>query len=137
MDRTFHRRVGVEDFAVVAAAAALSLMLFMSGNAAAAMSGFGMLALAAVAVERIIHTTYTLTADGMLVVNRGRFSRSLAISEGSITAVRLVKRRFFLSSHVLVEHGNGMMAALRPENGERFVAELRKGVRTRTGRAIQ
>jgi len=108
------------------AAAALALMCFTERSMAAALMGFGMLAIAAVSVERIIHTTYVLTSDGRLLVSKGRFARIVDIGCSEVTSVRLVKRRLLLSSHVVIEYGDGKTVVVQPEAEERFVKEMRR-----------
>lgn len=40
-------------------------------------------------VERVIHTSYTITTDGMLIVNRGRFSSRIVVP---LTSIRSIER---------------------------------------------
>jgi len=130
MDRTFHRRVGMGGIVMVIIAAFLALFFFLSRKAETAILGFAMLALAAVAVERLIHTTYTLTADGRLVIYRGRFSRIVSVPISEIADVRKVNGRLLVASHVLVEYGGKKVVAIQPDDAQRFVAELQKRMET-------
>ena len=76
MDKVFHARIHFLMYlflAVLVVGVCFSFLHRMGLCAALT------LLLLVVAVERIIHTTYTLTADGRLVVSHGRFSRRLDI----------------------------------------------------------
>ena len=41
-----------------------------------------------VVIEQIIHTVYTVTADGLLLLNHGRFIRKKTIPIAEITSIR-------------------------------------------------
>ena len=43
-----------------------------------------------VVIEQIIHTVYTVTADGLLLLNHGRFIRKKTIPIAEITSIRKV-----------------------------------------------
>ena len=80
------------------------------------------------AVERLIHTTYTLTADGRLLIHRGRFSRQ---KEAALTEIVSVERvsvfrigRWALMRYVLVRYRNGRFDALLPLKEDEFVGVL-------------
>ena len=81
-------------------------------------------------IEKIIHTTYTLTADGRLVVYEGRFSRR---RERSLAEVVSVERRSSMQvagralvRYVLVVYKDGKHDALQPVNEEEFIRALEK-----------
>lgn len=61
MDRIFHRRAGVRDFAVVTVFALAGLWALMHHNIPSGLVGLAMMMLAAITVERTVHTVYTLT----------------------------------------------------------------------------
>lgn len=54
------------------------------------LAGLVFLLLMVLCVERIIHTSYTFTDDGMLVVDRGRFARKHLIRVAEVAEVRVV-----------------------------------------------
>ena len=45
-----------------------------------------------VVIEQIIHTVYTVTADGLLLLNHGRFIRKKTIPIAEITSIRKVSK---------------------------------------------
>lgn len=83
-------------------------------------------------VERIIHTTYTLTADGRMVVSHGRFSRTKVVD---LRHVRRVERcrRLRVGGHslfacLMVVCDDERCVAVMPVDEEEFVRELSKRV---------
>ena len=119
MDRIFHRRAGVRDFAVVTVFALAGLWALMHHNIPSGLVGLAMMMLAAITVERTVHTVYTLTSDGRLLIDNGRFSRRREEPLSGIRGVRRVEGR-------LVECASGRVLALQPENETGFVKELRR-----------
>lgn len=83
-----------------------------------------MLLLVAV-IEKLIHTTYTVTADGRLLLYFGRFSREKEIRLDDITAVERASSmrigRFAVMRYVLVRYGEDRCVALLPVKGQEFV----------------
>lgn len=83
-----------------------------------------------VLIEQIIHTTYTITSDGELIMFRGRFTRQLIIPIKDITGVRKVHSmkfgRFSVTEYVLIEYGAGKFASALPAKEDEFLALLEK-----------
>lgn len=126
MDRIFHRRAGVCDFAIVSVFALAGLWALMHHNIPSGLVGLAMMMLAAITVERTVHTVYTLTSDGRLLIDNGRFSRLREEPLSGIRGVRRVEGRLLLRSYVAVECASGRVLALQPENETGFVKELRR-----------
>lgn len=129
MNRVFHARI------LPAYVLALLLFTYLLIHAfwvrSALLSLLCMVVLVLV-VERIIHTQYTVTADGRLVVDRGRFRRRLEIAVADIMLVEQVKSpllgRLLVSHCVLVHCKGGKAVTLLPVKEEEFVQVLRKRV---------
>ena len=99
MDRVFHARVGAARYlALLMFTFMLVYCLWVKYVLIAVLWGILLLHF----IEKIIHTTYTLTADGRLVVYEGRFSRR---RERSLAEV---------------------VSALQPVNEEEFIRALEK-----------
>lgn len=83
-----------------------------------------------VVIEQIIHTAYTLTADGNLEVSRGRFIRKMVIPLSQITTVRkyhsMKLGRFSVTDYILIEYGKGKFASVMPVKEQEFAQLLEK-----------
>lgn len=79
--------------------------------------------------ERLLHTVYIFDrqeADDVLLIQRGRFSRTITIRVSEVVRITKMTSAFGLSRYLLLEYGNGHLASLQPENGESFRNELNK-----------
>lgn len=81
-------------------------------------------------IERLIHTTYTITADDTLQISRGRFSR---LRERPLSDIVGVERASSMQvggralvRYVLVRYKDGRFDALRPAKEDEFVRLLLK-----------
>ncbi|WP_276863240.1 PH domain-containing protein [Mediterranea massiliensis] len=127
MDRVFHARVGAARYlALLMFTFMLVYCLWVKYILIAVLWSILLLHF----IERIIHTTYTLTADGRLVVYEGRFSRR---HERSLAEVVSVERRSSMQvagralvRYVLVVYKDGRHDALQPVNEAEFVRVLEK-----------
>ncbi len=81
-------------------------------------------------IERLIHTAYTLTADGFLLIDRGRFSRRRERPLSDIVGVERASSMQVagraLVRYVLVRYADGKFDALSPANEDEFVRALEK-----------
>ncbi len=84
-----------------------------------------------VLIERLIHTTYTLTRDGHLLINRGRFSSKVSIRISEITRVERGNSmnfgRFHFTEFIAIEYAGGKyIAIVPPVKEEQFLRMLDK-----------
>ena len=87
-----------------------------------------------VLVERSIHTSYTVTTDGMLLISRGRFSKMFSIPLLDIHRIEQVRRvrlgSFCLNSYLLIYYGYSpgeeKVVSLIPSNEEELVTYIQK-----------
>lgn len=125
MNRVFHARILPAYVLALALFAYLLIHAFWVKSALLALLCMVVLVLV---VERIIHTQYTLTADGRLLVDRGRFRRRLELAVTDILLVEQVKAPLFgallVSHYVLVHYKGGKTVALLPVREEEFVRVL-------------
>ncbi len=81
-------------------------------------------------IEYLIHTQYTLAADGCLVVRHGRFNRARRIPLADILLVERTKAKFAglfpINHYVLVHYKGGRVLSLQPAHEEEFVRALQK-----------
>ena len=90
------------------------------------------LCLLVVSIEKLIHTTYTVTADNRLLLFFGRFSRGREILLKDITSVERTSSmrigRFAVMRYVLVRYGEGKCVALLPVKEEEFIRLLKQSM---------
>lgn len=81
-----------------------------------------------VVIEKLIHTTYTVTPDGKLKLYFGRFSRSKEILLKDVISVERASSmqigRFAVMRYVLVKYGAGKCEVLFPVKEEEFIRLL-------------
>lgn len=125
MNRIFHARIVVGQFLFLALVSGLAIyMLWDKYVLPAALFMLWLI----VVVEKLIHTTYTVTPDGKLKLYFGRFSRSKEILLKDVTSVERASSmqigRFAVMRYVLVKYGEGKCAVLLPVKEEEFIRLL-------------
>jgi hypothetical protein len=123
-NRTFHKPVSAAYIMLVCSLSMLSMHFFWRHTGVNPLLGLALAVLAVIVIERMIHTTYTFTAEGCLVVERGRFSRRLHIRVDEIVSVKRMKRPFV--RYILIEYGAGRQVAVQPDNELGFLDEIKK-----------
>lgn len=127
MNRVFHARIAVAQYASLALLSFLMIFGFWTKEMWTAVI---FMLLLVVCIEKLIHTTYTLTSDGKLVLYRGRFLRSKEIALKEIVAVEQASSmkigRWALLHYVLVRYGNNRCEVFTPVDEETFVRALYK-----------
>ena len=82
-----------------------------------------------VMIERIIHTTYVFSHNGneeMLVINKGRFSKTKHIRINDIVKCHKMSTGFGLSQYILLQCGHKTLVSVQPDNADAFIAEIKK-----------
>ena len=125
MNRIFHARIAMGQYRFLILIG--SLTVYMLWNKLPLPAALFMLWLVVI-IEKLIHTTYTVTPDGKLVLFFGRFSRGKEILLKDITSVERASSmqvgRFALMRYVLVKYGGGKCAVLLPVKEEEFIRLL-------------
>lgn len=89
-----------------------------------------MLLLLVMAIERVIHTTYTITTDGRLVVSYGRFQKPVVIAVREVRRVEKLRGLHFgrhcLVEYLLVCYGDEKHVAVMPVKEDEFLETLHK-----------
>lgn len=129
MNRIFHRRVGLAGVTVAVFAGLLAVSLFTRRTVPTSLLAAALMVFAALAVERMVHTTYTVTADGRIVTDGGRLSKPKEMDIATITDIRVVRGRWLQSCGVLITTANGRTTMMQPDDPEAFVCETRKHIR--------
>lgn len=81
-----------------------------------------------ITIERIIHTTYTLTTAGKLIIYQGRFSKKTIIPIYSILSVKKCHSmnlgKFHILNYLLIQYENNKYIALTPIKEGEFIKLL-------------
>lgn len=127
MNRVFHARIVAAQYVALALITFCMVWGFWNKELLVAVSWMLLLV---VCMERLIHTTYTLTSDGKLVLYRGRFGPRRIIYLKDIISVEqtssLKLGRWAVLNYVLVKHGANRCEVCLPVNEEEFIRVLRK-----------
>lgn len=126
MNRIFHARIAVGQYLFLVLATIIVIYAMWMQHAVMAIL---FMLLLIIAIECLIHTTYTLTTDGRLLLFYGRFSRSEEILLKDIISVERASSmkigRFAVMRYVLVKYGTkGKCAVLLPVKEDLFIKTL-------------
>lgn len=127
MNRVFHARIAwYQYFLIVVLAVNASGFLWCKHILPATF----MMLLLIVVIEQIIHTTYSVSADGVLTLSYGRFLRKKVIPVKDITSVKKCNSmqigRFSVTNYVLIEYANGKYATALPVKEVEFMELIEK-----------
>lgn len=127
MNRIFHARIAWYQY---------FLLIMLAINAFAALWGKHIILavlimfLLIVVIEQVIHTTYTITPEGDLIIYSGRFIRKKTIPLKEITGVRKVHSMkfgsFSVTNYILIEYGKGKFVSTLPVKEQEFMELLEK-----------
>ena len=131
MNRTFQARVGGFYWGVIAVSSALLFYLFWMHYTIA------MLIMACVVIfeiEKLIHTQYVVTKDGILLIEGGRFVPKSAVPVGDIISVSHIRSFSFWNASLSLSkleircNAIGKKSVLRvsPKNEADFIKCLQK-----------
>lgn len=126
MNRTFHYKASFLNYVAVVVVAVGALLVFWHRSAVNAVVGVALMIVIILMVERIIHTAYVFTDEGLLVVNNGRFSRSLSIRVSDILSAEVVRAGVLPVRYVLIKYGAGHEVSVQPDNEEAFIREIKR-----------
>lgn len=126
MNRIFHARIAIGQYLFLVLTTIIVIYAMWMQHAVMAVL---FMLLLVIAIERLIHTTYTLTTDDRLLLFYGRFSRSEEISLKDIISVERASSmkigRFAVMRYELVKYGTrGKCAVLLPVKEDMFIKTL-------------
>ena len=129
MNRIFHARIAMGQYLFLILIGILAVyMLWYKSPFLAAIFMLWLV----VIIEKLIHTTYTVTADNRLLLFFGRFSRGREILLKDITSVERTSSmrigKFAVMRYVLVRYGEGKCVALLPVKEEEFIRLLKQSM---------
>ena len=93
MNRIFHARIAIGQYLFLVLTTIIVVYAMWMQHAVMAVL---FMLLLVIAIERLIHTTYTLTTDDKLLLFYGRFSRSEEISLKDIISVERCLRSLYV-----------------------------------------
>lgn len=126
MRRTFHRRADFRQVATIVLLAMLSFAFLWHRQGGAVVVGVLLMLLTVVVTERLIHTTYTFTPDGRLLIDCGRLSKAVSIEVETIHRLHRTRGMLLVPSHFVLDYGAGHQITLMPDNEQAFVEELKR-----------
>lgn len=127
MNRIFHARIAWYQYFLIAMLAVNAFGFLWCKNIILATL---LMLLLVVVIEQVIHTTYTVTTEGDLVLSHGRFIRKKVIPIGEIAEIKKCSSmkfgRFTVTQYVLIEYGKGKFATALPVKEREFIEAIEK-----------
>jgi uncharacterized membrane protein YdbT with pleckstrin-like domain len=127
MNRIFHARIAWYQYFLLAV---LTVNTVGALWVKAAIVGLLLALLLLVVIERIIHTTYTITADNMLIIDVGRFARKRTIPIADITAIERYRSmkfgNFSVTNYLLIHYAKNKFVTVMPVKEEEFISLLQQ-----------
>lgn len=130
MNRIFHARITWYQYLYLILLGGLSFFLLWDKSIILAAICMVMLVFM---IERFIHTTYTITTEGQLILSAGRFSKFKPIWLKDIVSV---ERRssvkvggFAVLRYVMIGYGKGRYISVLPLKEQEFIDLLEKRIR--------
>lgn len=124
MHRVFHHRFSIPSLCGILLFAVLTFYFLWQKMALVALP---LAAVWVLMIERVLHTTYTLT-DSRLIISRGRFARVCVIDIGSVIGCHPMSNCLGLVHYVLIEYGDGRTVSVQPQCELEFIGELYKRI---------
>lgn len=96
MNRQFQAKISIGSYVLLAALLSVAVyFMWQTSELVRTMSGIVLaiaLLMMVVVIERMIHTTYTITADKRLVIHKGRFCKDMVIPLDAIDRIDRINR---------------------------------------------
>lgn len=131
MNRLFHAKIGWNSWALLAVV--LGITLYSIWEIKNGVLLCALMLFLVIIIERMIHTTYTVTTDNLLVVHTGRFSKDKVIPLSDIKTIQKVETMRImgrpLRSCIVIEYGEGKIISLIPNTPDEFIRVVSKRVR--------
>ncbi len=127
MNRLFHARIQPASYVLMAIILCMTLYAMWERMPVLIVV---LLLLLVVVIERVIHTTYTITSDNRLLIHTGRYSKDKTVPLADIRRLeRISAMRFFgksFRSFVYIECAGGRVFSLIPTDEAEFVKCIEK-----------
>ncbi len=123
-DRTFHFRVTWLNITSCLIVILLAFYFFWNYSVWNVILGLGLLILAVVMMDRILHTEYFITSKDELIIKRGRLSKPQSIKIEEIISLKKLNVRIPKMSYILIEYGYKGQVTVEPQNEDKFIEEI-------------
>lgn len=121
MDIIFHHRLSVGEVSGIMICAIAAFISLWVRQPVSVIIGVLFLVLAVLFIERAIHTTYIITSDGWLRVDRGRLSGKANVRIADISRCTKVRLMGGLTHYLLIEYGGkGRLLHVQPADEDRM-----------------
>lgn len=111
MNKIFHSRITWYNYFYLVVLTGTALALLWEKHIIGATI---LLLLLVLLIERIIHTTYTITTNGQLILYHGRFSKEKKILISKIVQIERIKTlqigKFYLTKYLFIVYDGGFVA---------------------------
>lgn len=129
MNRQFQAKISIKHYALLAVLLSVAIY-FVWHTEMFSYQGCGILMAAVlllmvIVIERMIHTTYTITSSNTLIIRQGRFSKEKAIQLDDIDRIDQIKRYRIgnkpLHTYLAIVLKNNIEYYITPRNEEDFI----------------
>lgn len=124
MNKVFHEKFSSEKVVLLVLQLLLLFFLGWQKNILA----IPILLLVLVSLERLLHSTYTITGQGTLIIDKGRFGKCITLNLPDIHHVEYDHYLFHIGikfgSYVLLVLKDGKQIGIRPEREQEFITYL-------------
>lgn len=124
MNKVFHEKFSAEKVVLLVLQLLLLFFLGWQKNILA----IPILLLVLVSLERLLHCTYTITSQGTLIIDKGRFGKYITLDLQDIHHVEYDHYLFNIGikfgSYVLLVLKDGKQLGIRPEREQEFITYL-------------
>ena len=126
MDKIYHQRFTLAAKSFITVITLLAVYLFWFKSIAHVIVGVMVVRMLVSIIESVIHTTYKITSDDKLIIERGRLFKKRILPIGDIVKISRRETKFKLSHYILIEYGADKCVSLQPEDEDALMEEIKK-----------
>ena len=126
MDKIYHQRFTLAAKSFITVVTLLAVYLFWFKSIAHIIVGVMVVLMLVSIIESVIHTTYKITSDDKLFIERGRLFKKRILPIGDIVKISRRETKFKLSHYILIEYGADKCVSLQPEDEDALMEEIKK-----------
>lgn len=126
MDKIYHQRFTLAAKSFITVITLFAVYLFWFKSVAHVIVGVMVVLMLVAVIESVIHTTYKITSDNKLIIDRGRLSKKQIFPISDIVKISRRETKFKLSHYILIEYGVDKCVSLQPEDENALMDEIKK-----------